>query len=105
MSNGPRHRAGFAALAIGLSVGALQSAHSEAVLHRIGDTDIAAQVLGTSGPVIVFESGLGENMQRWMKVATPLAGCARVVLYDRPGIGKSGPRRAATVMADAVASD
>jgi pimeloyl-ACP methyl ester carboxylesterase len=60
-------------------------------LH-IGEVEVAFERLGQAGPVIVFESGLGEDMRRWEQVARPLAACARVVLYDRPGIGHSGPR-------------
>jgi len=59
---------------------------------RLGKTEVAFERLGLAGPVIVFESGLGEDMRRWEEVARPLAACARIVLYDRPGIGCSGPR-------------
>jgi pimeloyl-ACP methyl ester carboxylesterase len=69
---------------------------------------IAVDQLGHSGPVVVFESGRGEDMQGWYQVARPLAACARVVLYDRPGIGQSAPRRStdallATTVADQLA--
>jgi pimeloyl-ACP methyl ester carboxylesterase len=47
--------------------------------------------MGRAGP-IVFESGLGEDMRCWEEAARPLSGCARLVLYDRPGIGRSSPR-------------
>ena len=59
---------------------------------RIGETEIAFEKLGHAGPVIVFESGLGQDMRHWEAVAQPLAAWARPVLYDRPGIGRSGPR-------------
>jgi len=71
-------------------------------LH-VGQVEVAFERLGQCGPVIVFESGLGEDMCRWEQVARPLAACARVVLYDRPGIGRSGPRTGASVLlADTV---
>jgi pimeloyl-ACP methyl ester carboxylesterase len=59
---------------------------------RVGEAEVAFERLGQAGPVIVFESGLGEDMCRWEQVVRSLAACARVVLYDRPGIGRSGPR-------------
>jgi pimeloyl-ACP methyl ester carboxylesterase len=59
---------------------------------RIGGGEIAFERMGHAGPVIVFESGLGEDMRGWAEVARPLSACARLVLYDRPGIGHSGPR-------------
>ena len=61
-------------------------------LLPIGDTHIAFERLGHAGPVIVFKSGLGNDMGSWEAVARPLAAVAQIVLYDRPGIGRSGPR-------------
>jgi pimeloyl-ACP methyl ester carboxylesterase len=66
-------------------------------LH-VGEVEVAFERLGQAGPVIVFESGLGEDMRRWEQVARSLAACARVVLYDRLGIGRSGPRTGASVL-------
>lgn len=72
---------------------------------RVAGTDIAYETFGRAGPVVVFESGLGEDMREWAPVARALAPCARVVLYDRPGIGRSAPRvDASPVRADAVAA-
>jgi pimeloyl-ACP methyl ester carboxylesterase len=59
---------------------------------RLGETNIAFEKLGHTGPVIVFESGLGADMRCWEEVVGPLAACGRVVLYDRPGLGCSSPR-------------
>ena len=82
-------------------VGAPEISRTVRVLHgennlmsrmRIGETEIAFEKLGHAGPVIVFESGLGQDMRHWEAVAQPLAAWARPVLYDRPGIGRSGPR-------------
>jgi pimeloyl-ACP methyl ester carboxylesterase len=65
---------------------------------------LAYRLLGKSGPVIVFESGQGLGKESWDRVAQPLAACARVVLYDREGIGDSpaSPNNR-PVTADAVA--
>jgi pimeloyl-ACP methyl ester carboxylesterase len=61
-------------------------------LH-LADTEIAFETLGHAGPVIVFEAGLGQGMECWARVVQPLAAAhARLVLYDRPGIGRSGRR-------------
>ena len=65
---------------------------------HVGEAEIAFERLGHAGPVIVFEFGLGEDMRGWEAVARPLAACARVVLYDRPGIGRSGPRDGASAL-------
>ena len=74
-------------------------------LLRIGDTEIAFERLGCAGPVIVFESGLGNDMRGWEAVARPLAAFAQVVLYDRPGIGRSGPRRGTEVLLASTVAD
>ncbi|MGH8012391.1 MAG: alpha/beta fold hydrolase, partial [Candidatus Binataceae bacterium] len=44
------------------------------------------------GPVVVFESGLGETQRSWRKVVPPLARCFTVVTYDRAGVGRSPPQ-------------
>lgn len=75
-------------------------------LLHIDNTQIAFERLGCAGPVIVFESGLGNDMWSWEKVARPLAAFAQIVLYDRPGIGRSGPRRGTeVVLASTVAEE
>jgi pimeloyl-ACP methyl ester carboxylesterase len=75
-------------------------------LLDIDNTQIAFERLGFAGPVIVFESGLGNDMRSWEKVARPLAAFAQIVLYDRPGIGRSGPRRGTeVVLASTVAEE
>jgi pimeloyl-ACP methyl ester carboxylesterase len=72
---------------------------------RIADSEIAFQTIGCSGPVIVFESGLGGDMHGWEEVARPLATCARVLLYDRLGIGQSGPRHGTDTLLATTVSD
>ena len=47
---------------------------------RVGEAEIAFQTMGQSGPVVVFESGRGEDMRGWKSVAQPLSACLRVVL-------------------------
>jgi pimeloyl-ACP methyl ester carboxylesterase len=67
---------------------------------------IATEIRGP-GPVVVFESGLGQSREDWNEVARALAPCLTVVTYDRPGIGES-PRpedNAAPVLASAVANN
>lgn len=49
------------------------------------------EVSGTSGPSIVFEAGLGTDSTTWKSIAGPVGTFARVVLYDRAGLGRSAP--------------
>jgi pimeloyl-ACP methyl ester carboxylesterase len=57
----------------------------------IDGQNLHIEILGESGPTIVFEAGLGNDISTWKLVAEPVAGFARVVLYDRAGLGKSLP--------------
>ncbi|MCX7121678.1 MAG: hypothetical protein NTZ67_07925 [Gammaproteobacteria bacterium] len=42
-----------------------------------------------NGPVVIFESGLGDGVNVWSGVAPEIANHATVVLYDRAGTEKS----------------
>jgi pimeloyl-ACP methyl ester carboxylesterase len=42
-----------------------------------------------SGPNVVFEAGVGEDVQTWASVAPAISGFAHIFLYDRAGLGKS----------------
>jgi pimeloyl-ACP methyl ester carboxylesterase len=49
------------------------------------------ETFGESGPTVVFEAGLGNDLSTWKLVAGDVATFARVVLYDRAGLGQSLP--------------
>jgi pimeloyl-ACP methyl ester carboxylesterase len=57
----------------------------------IGGRRLAYANAGRGAPTVVFENGLGTTMASWETVAGEVAGFARVVLYDRAGIGGSDP--------------
>ena len=87
-----------------LCVFAASVAATQVTMKRVGGEEMAVRILGNSGPWIVFEAGLNEGIETWEQVAPALAACARVVLYDRLGIGRSAPRPAhGPVLASAVA--
>jgi len=44
-----------------------------------------------SGPSVVFEAGLGEDLTTWREVQPEVATFAHTFAYDRPGLGKSDP--------------
>lgn len=44
-----------------------------------------------SGPVVVFENGLGARMEWWSKVLPELASDTSYFAYNRPGYGRSEP--------------
>jgi pimeloyl-ACP methyl ester carboxylesterase len=65
------------------------------------------ETAGTSGPTVVFEAGLGNDSATWKLVAGPIAQFARVVLYDRAGLGQSLPMkpRDSAITAEEVATN
>lgn len=48
-------------------------------------------ISGTAGPTIIFEAGLGTDSTTWKQIADPVGAFARMVLYDRAGLGRSSP--------------
>jgi len=75
-------------------------------VFAIDGQNLHIRIIGNSGPTIVFEAGLGNDMATWRPVAQAVARFARVVLYDRAGLGKSLPlaRTGAPVTAANVAA-
>lgn len=62
-------------------------------LYSVDNQTLHVRTMGSGGPGIVFESGLGADSRAWDKVAGPIADFGRVVLYDRAGLGSSVPLR------------
>jgi pimeloyl-ACP methyl ester carboxylesterase len=81
------------------------AAANDAILAVEGQ-NIHIETLGGSGPTVVFEAGLGNDSSTWKLVAPPVAAFARVVLYDRAGLGQSLPMTSknSAVTADEVAA-
>jgi pimeloyl-ACP methyl ester carboxylesterase len=75
-----------------ISVGAIAPAGAATCDVSVGNEVIAVDELSSTGPVVIFESGLGEPTDSWGEVAKSLSSCMRVVMCDRPGLGASGPR-------------
>jgi len=79
-------------------------AETRDALLAIAGEKLHIETAGTSGPPVVFEAGLGNDSTTWKSIAGPISGFARVVLYDRPGLGQSSPfkDKNAAVSADEV---
>jgi pimeloyl-ACP methyl ester carboxylesterase len=54
-----------------------------------GAPHIEARIAGSGAPPVIFESGLGEGLASWDKVAPVIAPETTVFVYDRPGLGRS----------------
>ena len=55
----------------------------------VGDHRLEVITAGTTGPIVVFEAGLGDDLSDWAKVWPEVATFARVVAYSRAGLGHS----------------
>src|ERR1700704_3378123 len=69
----------------------------------IGECRLHIVESGAGSPVVVFESGLGEDVATWADVQSKVASFTHTVAYERAGIGQSDPaRRPRTVRAMAA---
>ena len=55
----------------------------------VGKRKLHVDEAGITGPIVVFESGLGEDISTWKDVQPDVAKFAHTVTYERAGIGKS----------------
>lgn len=55
----------------------------------VGGYQLYVRTFGRSTPVVIFDSGSGDDSSVWNKVAPEVSKFARVVVYDRAGLGKS----------------
>lgn len=65
---------------------------SGATCVDMGQYQLFLRSFGKSSPVVIFESGLGDDSTVWGSVTEKVAEFARVVVYDRAGLGKSDPK-------------
>lgn len=100
-------RASAASLTVALVLLAPMVAASHDEILTVNGQNLHIEILGEYGPAIVFEAGLGNDFSTWKFVAGPIAKFARVVLYDRAGLGQSLPMMSENtpVMADQVAAN
>jgi thioesterase domain-containing protein len=82
----------FSSLGNGLIKLAIASTTMDTISHRyvkLDDYQIYTSIYGKSAPVVIFEAGLGDDSTTWDKIAPQVAKFAKVMVYDRTGLGKS----------------
>jgi len=57
----------------------------------LGGYKLRLQVAGSGTPTVVLDCGFGDSLEVWNDVYPEVARFARVVAYDRAGLGKSEP--------------
>jgi pimeloyl-ACP methyl ester carboxylesterase len=86
----------MAAMAVGwVSVGPVlsQPARAPSRTVEVEGGGLALYTAGNGSPTIVLEAGFGADHRAWADVQPLLEGRARVVSYDRLGLGASGPSK------------
>jgi pimeloyl-ACP methyl ester carboxylesterase len=72
----------------------------------VGGRGIYIECIGTGGPAVILEAGLGEASPAWSRIAPAVAGSTTVCAYDRAGHGRSdeaGPQDGHAIAADLLA--
>ncbi len=59
------------------------------MLIDVGGHRLHLELSGRGAPTVVFDAGLSDAAERWGAVPTLVADFARVVVYDRAGLGRS----------------
>lgn len=62
-----------------------------ATLEAVGQRQIEHRLTRQGTPVVVFENGLGATLDWWAKVVPALEADTTVLVYNRPGYGRSSP--------------
>jgi pimeloyl-ACP methyl ester carboxylesterase len=68
------------------------NAHSQLTVDKFVNVDghkIHYQSGGTGNATVVFESGFGDNLKSWNSIYSEVASFAKVIRYDREGLGLS----------------
>jgi hypothetical protein len=64
-------------------------ARPETKMIDVGGHKLRARIMGASGPTVVLEAGFPATSDDWVDVMPEIAKFARVVAYDRAGLGGS----------------
>lgn len=67
---------------------------------RVADTEVAYRLVGDGTVTVMITQGLGFASAEWWPIQDGLAKRARVLSWDRPGYGESGPPRTPRTVAN-----
>lgn len=74
------------------------------MLSDVGGHCLHLELFGRGAPAVVFDAGLSDAAERWGTVPARVADFARVVVYDRAGLGRSEagplPRTSGRIVAE-----
>lgn len=74
------------------------------ILTQIDNRHLYGQRMGERGPIVIIDAGLGDSSASWTEIQRAVSAFARVLVYDRAGLGRSDPapvqRAAQDIIAD-----
>ena len=65
--------------------------HAVDRLVAAGAVEVRVVTAGVGSPAVLFDSALGTPIEAWSLIAPVIAEQTTVILWDRPGVGGSGP--------------
>jgi pimeloyl-ACP methyl ester carboxylesterase len=80
--------------ALSLAAASAQAPQPLEQLVDVGGCKLNVAEAGSGSPVIVFVSGMGEDLSTWHGVQPQVAQFSSTLSYDRAGLGKSAPSSA-----------
>lgn len=88
-----RYKTALSAAAIALApfVLSAQPLPTRDAVLNVANQNLHIETFGSTGPTVVFEAGLGSDSTTWRSVTGAIATFAKVVVYDRAGLGRSLP--------------
>ena len=70
---------------------------------RVAEADVSYRLTGAGPVTVVITQGLGFASAEWWPIQDALSNQARVLTWDRPGYGNSGPPRSTRTVANVAA--
>lgn len=61
------------------------------IVITIGDRQVFYTCLGAGSPTVIFEAGMGDVSETWLRVQPAIAELTQTLRYDRAGLGQSDP--------------
>jgi len=73
------------------------------IIASINNRRLYGQLTGEQGPIVILDAGLGDTSAAWENIAAEVSSFARVLIYDRAGLGRSDPAPTPRACRDMVA--
>ena len=73
------------------------------ITATLNNRRLYGQLTGERGPIVILDAGLGDVSASWESIAAEVSPFARVLTYDRAGLGRSDPAPTPRTCKDMIA--